>query len=68
MHEKKRFFFWFSLSGSLMILDNPCLNPIVEAGVPDTDQVRGWAPGSPGSVLSVEDNLSDQLPVRTEDV
>ena len=51
-----------------MILDNPCLHAIVEAGVPDTDQVRGGAPGGPGSVLSVEDNLSDQLPVRTEDV
>ena len=50
-------------SGSFMILDNPCLNAVVEAGVPDTDQVRGWAPGSPGSVFSVKANLSDQLPV-----
>ena len=60
--------FLISTSGSFKILDDPCLNAIVEAGVPDTDQVRGWAPGGPGSVLSVEDNLSDQLPVRAEDV
>ena len=57
-----------SIRASFMILDIPCLNAVVEAGVPDTDQVRGWPPGGPGSVLSVEDNLSDELPVRTEDV
>ena len=51
-----------------MILDDPCLNAIVEAGVPHADEVRGWAPGGPGSVLSVKANLSDQLPVWTEDV
>ena len=51
-----------------MILDDPCLYTVVEAGVPDTDEVRGRAPGGPGSVLSVEDNLSDQLPVWAEDV